>query len=334
MSPPARAQPFPFLVGRGRSGTTLLRSIFDSHPEMAIPDESHFLIGLSRRRRRYERVDGFAVDAFVGDVSKRPGFRSMEIPVEVLQADLRSRTPADYPEAVRRIYAIYARRHGKSRYGDKTPIHVMKLPQLAGLFPEARFVHIIRDGRDVADSYLDVAWGPDDVVEAALLWKRAVEAGRRGGRALGPHRYREVRYEDLVEDPEGTVQDLCRFVELRFDPVMLRYYERAGEVAGKMGMPEARRSLYLPPTRGIRDWRTQMRNVDVVAFEAVSGALLEELGYERGAPAPGVAARLRARGWQLRLRVHRARRATDLLLRKAWRRSRRFASRMRHVVDR
>jgi hypothetical protein len=291
---PGDATPFPFVVGRGRSGTTLVRAILDSHPDMAVPDETHLIVRLGRRRQRYERASGFDVDTFMDDLGRRRGFDCFELDEPVVRADLRADPPGSYPDAIRRVFALYAASRGKRRYADKTPIHVLNVPYLADLFPEARFVHVIRDGREVALSYLDVAWGPTSVADAALEWRRAVLSGRRAGSRLGPSRYLEVRYERLVDDTEATVRGLCDFLDLAFDPVMLRYHERADEVAGKMGMPDARQALYRPLTRGLRDWRTQIPVSDVALFEALAGDVLDELGYERVAGRPSARLRLGA----------------------------------------
>ena len=140
---------------------------------------------------------------------------------------LASAEPSTVPEAVRAMFSAYAHRQGKRRYAEKTPANVMHISLLGELFPESRFIHIIRDGRDVTLSYLSVDFGAESVGEGAISWKRAVEQGRRDGSSLGPDRYREIKYEDLVHDPEGALRDLCAFVELPFDPRMLRYFERA-----------------------------------------------------------------------------------------------------------
>jgi hypothetical protein len=270
-------QSFPFFVGAGRSGTTLLRAMFDAHGEIAIPRESRFVVRLARERHRYEQDSGFEVETFEADFAvrlrHRPWDLSLDEAREALMADVTS-----YPEAVRCLYSYYARREGKSRYGDKTPSYVTQLPLLKELFPEAKFVHIIRDGRDVALSHLDIeGWGPRSLDEAAVQWRRHVLRGITDGAALGSEAYKELRYEQLVEAPEGVLKGLCDFVGLSYDPAMLRYFERAEKVAGQV--PHFQ-NLYRPPTKGLRDWRRQMDSDDVGRFESLAGDLLAELGYE------------------------------------------------------
>lgn len=293
---------FPFFVGCGRSGTTLVRAMFDSHPDMAIPDESNFIPRFGRRRRRYERSWGFATAAFLDDLFTQRWFRQAGLSQEATWQAFDSNPPASLPAAIRNLFALYAREHGKKLYGDKTPSYVLHLPLLADLFPEARFVHVLRDGRDVAMSLLEVGFGPRTMAEAAIHWRERVGKGLTYGRQLGPTRYREVRYEDVLEDPAGTIGPLCDFVGLEFDPVMLRYFERADSIVSSKVYKY--RSVRLPPTKQIRDWRTQLPRRDLALFEVLAGDFLEEAGYERslnGFPLPErVDARARALGVALR----------------------------------
>lgn len=283
--------PFPFIVGRGRSGTTLLRAMFDSHPDMAVPPESHCLVRFGRNRGRYERAEGFDTEVFAGDAS-RVWSRKWGLPGDELRVALSSAEPSTVPEAMRALFSAYADRQGKHRYAEKTPVNIMHIPALGELFSEARFIHIIRDGRDVTLSYLNVDFGADSIGEGAIYWKRAVERGRRDGSRLGPARYREVRYEDLVQDPEATLRDLCGFVDLPFDPLMLRYYERARTVQASIHAT-AHRRLSQPPKKD-REWRNEMRSNDIALFDALAGTTLERFGYARGVSAIPVSARMRA----------------------------------------
>jgi Sulfotransferase family len=274
--------PFPFLVGSGRSGTTLTRAMLDSHPDVAVPPETYFITELLPNVPRYEEGGGFALAAFLDDILENQWFRRWELDPDSVREALRSNRPSDYPEAIRAIFRQYASAHGKSRYGDKTPVYVYDMGVVGELFPEARFAHVIRDGRDVAASFLDQQeMRPNGVAEAALLWKERVSAGRSAGAALGPERYIEIRYEDLVRDPESTLRRLCAFIELDYRPAMLSYPERAGELVARDGGPQQHRGIFLEPRTGLRDWRTELSSAEIEAFEVIAGELLAELGYER-----------------------------------------------------
>jgi hypothetical protein len=186
-------------------------------------------------------------------------------------------------EAIAAIFEAYAAKERKPRWGDKTPMYMRHLQLLERLFPEAQYVHLIRDGRDAALSFLRMPEGtftrtwahPDTAAEFACLWRSEVSAARMLGGRVGRSRYFEVRYEDLVTGPENLVSAICDFAGLPYGPEMLDY-SGAVDVSEK---PHQQRLLE-PLTPGARDWRTQMSADDVRDFESIAGELLEELGYE------------------------------------------------------
>lgn len=274
--------PFPFIVSSGRAGTTLLRAMLDSHPQVAITPQTYFITQFLSRRERYEGGERLDAGAFLGDVLPNKWFRRWGLDDDEVRAEVARAEPSDYADGIRCLYRVFARSRGKSRYGDKTPNYISEIPSLAGLFPEARFVHLIRDGRDVACAFIDQEkMRPNGIGEAALLWRERVSAGRSAGKELVPERYHELRYEYLVEDPEGALRELCAFLELEYDRAMLDYTERAAEVVSIDGGAERHSAVFEPPTPGMRDWRRELDPAEVEAFELIAGDLLTELGYER-----------------------------------------------------
>ena len=194
-------------------------------------------------------------------------------------------------EAIAAVFSAYAAKHAKPRWGDKTPMYMRHLTLIDRLFPDAQYVHLIRDGRDAALAFLDM---PAGVVTKTWAHPRSCGGLRvrmahggspragRSGAAVGKTRYLEVPYEDLVADTEGVVRSICDFASLPFEPAMLDY-AGAVDVSAK---PHHQRLLQ-PPTRGVRNWRTQMSPEDAAAFERIAGDLLGELGYELSKPSPG-----------------------------------------------
>jgi Sulfotransferase family len=272
--------PFVFVVGCGRSGTTLLRAMLDSHPDLAIPTGSGFIPPLLRTRGELERDGAIDADHYL-DMIQETRFKRWELDAEVVRSALIAAAPGTVEDAIRATYRAYARDRGKRRYGDKTHGYVLHISAIAQAFPESRFVHIVRDGRDAALSLKEAPFGPSEITPAARFWRRRVEEGRRAGNRLGPARYREVRYERLVEDPEGELRPLSAFLDLAFEPSMLRYFERASDVARGLVHPEIHRRISAPPSKQ-RDWRAQMDPEQVKAFEMVAGPTLLRFGYERG----------------------------------------------------
>ncbi|MBI4259367.1 MAG: sulfotransferase [Actinobacteria bacterium] len=323
-------RPF-FIVSAARSGTTLLRVMLDRHPEVAIPPESHFIPLLFRRRARYGDADRVErPDELLGDLAADVRFRTWDLPIERVRDELEALGPAPaFSEAVRTPYRAYARLAGKPRWGDKTPRYVEQIPLLDRLFPDGRFVNMVRDGRDVALSMIDLGRLHRRAATPALEWRAQIRRGRAGGRLVGPERFMEVRYEELLDQPEAVLRRLAGFLDLGFDPVMLHHDERALE-----RVPEGQRRMHtriaMPPTKGLRDWRTQMPPGDVAEFEAVAGRELVESGYAR-AGTGSVAAALRAWARIAWFQVRTARRRLRVKLRT--RKKRRDAARASDFPD-
>jgi hypothetical protein len=270
-------------------------------------------VWLARDRSRYELPSGFSLDAFLGDVLTHPWFVAWGLDPVVVRATLAADAPAGYADAIRALYRLYASTHGKTRYADKTPVFVLHLPLLAELFPEAVFVHVVRDGRNVAISRTQAAWGTDRLDQEALLWSEQAAKGRADGARLGPRRYCELRYEDLLDDPEAAARRLCAFTGLDFDPSMLRYHERSSTIVEHMPIPGEHRNLLRPPTKGLRDWRTELTPRQVALFEELAGDTLRAFGYPCVTADVPAAVRVHALGARVRhhavARYRRARRA-------------------------
>jgi hypothetical protein len=183
----------------------------------------------------------------------------------------------------------------------KMPNYVLHITRLAELFPDAQFVHVLRDGREVSASLVERPWGPRRAVAAALQWVRSVRTGLSAGRALGPERYMEVRLEDLVADPEQRLREICRFLAEEYVPGMLDYPERAS--AAPLAGTRDHEHVGRPPTAGLRDWRAKLSARDQAAVEAACRDLLAELGYAPGRASLGgslsvALERARERAWQ------------------------------------
>lgn len=279
----------PFIVGAPRSGTTLLRLMLDSHPRLAIPPETNFLKRLvclpaEKRSRR----------AFLAIVTGTPGWHDQGVPEAELRRRLPRAEPFDLAAATRLTYRLYAERHGKARWGDKTPLYLFEMEAIERLLPEARFVHLIRDGRDVALSQRPLWFAPSQRIDAlAAEWLRWVSAGRRLG-AGGPH-YLECRYEALVINAQPELERICHFLELECDPEMLSYHRRAclrlaelresRDERGSLIVDRERRlnsvgrTTEPPDPSRVGRWRQEMSEQEQATFERAAGSLLSELGY-------------------------------------------------------
>lgn len=287
--------PAPFIVGVNRSGTTLLRLMLDSHPQLTIPPETHFVPEMIRLSRR----DNITRKRLLKAATSHPRWGDFGLDSDELLRRLQALKPLTPADAIRTFYAMYAEKEGKPRWGDKTPRYMRAMPRIERALPEARFIHLIRDGRDVALSQAERALDQEqpELTEVAERWQRRIRTAREHSAELDS--YLEVRYEDLVSDPEAALGEICAFIELPYDAAMLDYHERAADRLGEMdrdlGNGEgvtrtgderlAGHAMTTEPPSTDRSgrWRQEMSAGDVETFERVAGGLLDELDYERGA---------------------------------------------------
>lgn len=285
--------PFVFIVGCPRSGTTLLQRIVNAHPMIAIIPEIGWIIKRSETRA-FVTLEGLVRPAFVQDLIQKGALgRYTPMPIsrqELEELQLATRhQPVIYSELITSFFDRYGEVHGKPLVGNKTVDHVRNISPLHRLWPQAKFVHLVRDGRDVCLSAMQwrkaaklasdfSTWGEDPVSTAALWWEWQVRLGREAGSQLDNALYHEMHYEELVADPISTCHSLCEFLGVPFDEAMLRFHQGREKQDSDLDAKHA----WMPPTPGLRDWRTQMSQPDLIRFEAVAGELLDELGYPRG----------------------------------------------------
>jgi hypothetical protein len=310
--------PYVFFVGCPRSGTTLLRRVADAHPQLAVARGTRW-IARTFEFRRGLTDDGYVTPKLLDRL--RDPFRLERL--ALVEEDLERLLPVGrrvtFADFVTSLYDHYGERHGKRLVGDKTPGYVRHLPTLHGLWPAAKFVHIVRDGRDVCLSVLDwrkdatrfSTFARDPVTTVAVWWEWHVLLGLEAA-SEQPDLHHEVRYESLVDAPGREGERLCEFLELPFDGAMLRFHE--GRVKDEPGL-DAKRA-WRPVTPGLRSWRSELPSDEVVRFEAAAGALLDELGYERATSS--VPARETARASRVRAAFANEVRARKRPLPRAW----------------
>ena len=254
--------------GCGSSGTTLLRHRLDRHPKIFCGPESTLFL---------ERITS------AQELAERFGFA----PAEVRRWQAASPTRLAFIERFQRACLEAS---GKAVWAEKTPENIRQFEALADRFPNARFVHLVRDGRDVACSLRRARWmklekitggadraSPEALAACARYWAERVRAGRR---LAGSPRYHEVRYEELVLRPEPTLRALLGFLGVEWDEAVLRHQAEAAAPAAGPVSP-----------RSMGRWRSELSPEALAVFEREAGAELAALGY---AAAPAGAAPERA----------------------------------------
>jgi hypothetical protein len=267
-TPAVASTPAPvFIGGAQRSGTTLLRVMLDSHPAIAAGPELHLAAALASRRRAPWRRLSEQLAAY-------PWWSTVATPAP-------TRDPAAQRELVEALMRAYLERTGKRRWVEKTPSNVFHFVYLRRLYPEARFVHCVRDGRDAVCSLLGTTWfrprWRPRALAATLKWLLAVRIGRASARRLAGA-YLEVRYESLVDDPERTLRAVLEFVGESWDDAVLGFHAHPHDWTD--GGQQVTRPI---SSSSVGRWQRDMPRRQQLLFRLLAGRTLARLGYRREA---------------------------------------------------
>ena len=270
-----RSEPV-FVIGSARSGTTLTCRLLLDHLGVNFGTESQFFLRYFRRLGAYQDLgDDARMRLLIADISRERFFaRTRQNFGFVLDAEralrqLRGRT---YPDLLRAMFEQFAQQHEMTRWGDKTPAYAADLPSLLQMFPDAQFVHVLRDGRDVAASVFRTPFGPKNAYEAAIAWRRSVTTIWNFGERQPADRFFELRYEHLVEDPVAALTPVARFLGI-VDA------ERVVDGAASRLRAQVRQ-------RPRQSWRQHLAPGEVARFEALAAAELGRAGYELASGPP------------------------------------------------
>jgi hypothetical protein len=284
-----------FIIGNPRSGTTLLRLMITSHRAIVVPPECGFAIWWRQKYSDWTATSSSneRAEKFVTDLVTSKKFETWNLSPEALLKEIQTANPADYAALVSVVYIVYAcgRKPGFSRWGDKNNFHVHHVNDLLALFPRAQFVHIIRDGRDVACSYRDLArkemqsaYAPrlaTDISAIANEWRTNVDGVRAAFSKMAKGQGMELRYEDLVGTSEATLRELCAFLGEDYDPQMLEYHviNRRETLEPKEFLQWKQKTLQAPDRSALGKFREELTAQEIAAFEKIAAGTLNAYHY-------------------------------------------------------
>jgi hypothetical protein len=281
----AEKGPF-FIVGSDRSGTTLLRLYLTASARLAIPSESWFLIDLFAAFARTtgfepgQVLDAAGLEQAIAIVMTHPRFRDgWHVDPDALRTRLAGEGTLTVPVFIDALYRLETSLPDGARWGDKTPEYALHIADLNRAFPQAQFIHIVRDGRDVYLSLASRRWRDrgHTPYELGRYWTRAVTAAGAAGAWLGPQRYLLVRYEDLVLDTRSTLERVTAFLGVEFEEAMLDAHQGAAAIVtpseSSAGVHD--KLSRAPRTTDVARWRESPRSLGVVL---ASGVMAEQLG--------------------------------------------------------
>ena len=269
-----------FVVGARRSGTTLLQLMLDAHPNIGMTYETGFL-------PKYAEKVPFALDTksgvndFLHDFYMKPSIQLWDTKELPTAEEVYSRM--EEPGAgslLNAVFSILAAQRNKCRWGDKTPDFVLHMPALISLFPNAQFIHIIRDVRDIAVSRLNIRWFSNDIVRISNEWRTILNTARADASTLAKGQYMELRFEDLIGNTKEELQRICEFLHEPYHDDMLQYHQSAEERIPSADMHVHENTLKAPLPSKCNKWKTQLTPGDRMIIESLAGEEMQSLGYE------------------------------------------------------
>lgn len=251
-----------------------------SHSRIAIPPETWFLLPLVEQFPIDQPLSSEELSHVITVMTTDYRWPDMKIASEELQGRVAALATARMRDVVRIVYDIHLQRSGKVRWGDKTPPYVRIIPQLTTIFPGARFIVLIRDGRDVAKSFQSLRIYGKSVRQNTIEWREASRWERKWQASKHASSMLRVRYEDLVLDPEPTLRRICEFIGVSFEPQMLAWQESVERLVPKREMHVHEKLARTTSHDDVGRWTREMNDREVFIAEAFMGRDLRRFGYE------------------------------------------------------
>lgn len=277
--------PFFFIIGRPRSGTTLLQSLFDAHPEIIIPLESPVALNIYSRYIRKGKLKPINPEKLLTDLYSIRKFGMWPLDEEKLKHDIRNFC-GDFYDLMKVIYSSYKSPFEKKEtklFGDKNPIYSRYLKDIIRIFPEAKIIYIVRDYRDHILSVKRVKLLYESTTIAAYRWIRSLKSIKKL-LDKNPEKFYTVRYEDFVESPMEKMKDMCRFLGIDFFPQVFDYYKKDCVFSGKMNIDTFKlfHSALLKPinSSAVGKWKTELSEKDIRIADCLCRKGAEKYGYK------------------------------------------------------
>ena len=273
------SSPF-FIVGSGRSGSTLLRMILASHSRLAIPPETWYLRPLLKQLAADRPLHPQEVDRATHIITNHYRWPDMKLDPGEFHREVAKFEAPFLRDVVEVVYRKHLETEHKFRWGDKTPGYIEIMPQLRKLFPGSQFIHLFRDGRDVAKSFHARRWEGHWLHENTHEWNEAMDYNERWSRSEHSNALLQVRYEDLVLDTESTVRKICGFLDEPFEPQMLAWQEKVDDLIPAREAHIHAKLKQNPSAENVYRWKHEMTKLELLVSEAFMGGRLAKAGYE------------------------------------------------------
>ena len=266
-----------FLVGCPRSGTTLLQQMLDAHSSITIAPETHFIRRFFHKRKNYgELKNDINYRKLINDIVALPEFDEMNLESEHFKR-IAWEVDRSYAALFDLLLHEFLNLSKVSIVGEKTPNHLLYMQTLQNFFPDARFIHIIRDPRAVVNSWRTVPWSTGTIKNDARVWQRYMNTAKN--KPPANESLLSLTYEQLVTAPEVTLKKICEFLAVPFESSMLQYHNKETKLVNAVREPWKQNSTQPVSHNSLTRWQNDLTPEMVSDIEAVSWIEMRRLGY-------------------------------------------------------
>jgi hypothetical protein len=266
-----------FIIGAQRSGTTLLRMILNTHSQIAFPGEGTFFMPLLKKRYLKKVISGAALKNLINYLALDPQLQSWGYNYSDYFSRLSRRGGITVRELMADMHSLYSEGKGKIIWGDKSPSFFRKIDILFSLFPDARFIHIVRDGRDIFHSWRKLDPSKDNAPIVAIDWSYKLFKVERSFRKIPPQQAMTIRYEDLLDDPEGTTKSICNFLKVEYQTTMLEFHRTSHDYVGT----HHSKLIFTPIDKNNKyKWKKNLPSREIEGFTVLARHHLHKYHYE------------------------------------------------------
>ncbi len=269
-----------FIVGCERSGTTILRLMLNEHSRIALPPQTKFSRKLYKRRLLFgnllKKENRKKIIQWMLERKSNTKLMDLQLDDGVLEKMWEKR--ATLGDITAAVFQQYSLERNKSRWGDKRPYYIRYIAQLVRLYPDARIIHVIRDGRDCVASLKRMPWWKKSAIYSILNWRHAI---RMGSDAINIYedQFMEIRYEDLINEPELHLREICKFLGETYEPAMVNFHLNAEQNIPGYKQPWHYKTSKPLSAKFIGQWQEELSKNEVHSLEWCAGKELTKWNY-------------------------------------------------------
>ncbi len=279
-----------FIVGCPRSGTTILATILNSHPEIATATETHFFNYISHEKKYdWKNFTEAHFELFLDESRIVDFYTLLKITKDELRESFKKTKLSSNPDNNKKqifniLIETLLEKKAKKFFCEKTPQHLQNVEKIIELYPKAKIIHLIRDGRDTVNSLIKMPWRPAGLLNNSRFWQGYIKLGKKLEAKLGKDSFVTIKYEDLLKEPETTIKKLCDFLSVTYTESMIRRdsaeNKDSDNIFSDWESSWKHKSLEEIDSTRIGAWEKELGSEDQQILNWHQSKILRDLGYE------------------------------------------------------